>query len=311
MQNLVSVSSEGGSTSAIETMNRAVPAILRGIRRGVPFIARRQVEITPSAPTLVDAAAVTETLVPPLYTVPLAAEPGGNRGYIAVDGRAISFLLEGTLGGDGRDVPQLDPEGLSAAQRAFISRLMSNVVGTLSGAMRSAIGLSLTALPQDDGEKAVTGSMVALTLRFEVLIQDEEEDDPDEFLFADMDEENDDDSPAIDTFGTIVIAVAKSALIAARRQASRPRTKVNPRVVGSLESTNVEIAAELGRVTLPLGQLLSMRPGDTLRLPIAVGSAIDLRVGNERLLKAHPTTSGSQLAIRIAGEGPVVAEPAA
>lgn len=310
MQSLVSVSSEGGSSTAIDTMNRAVPAILRGIRRGVPFIARRQIEVVPGTPSLVDAQAVTETLVPPLYAVPLAAEPGGNRGYLAVDGRAISFLLEGTLGGDGRDLPQLDPEGLSAAQRAFISRLMGNVVHTLSGAMRNAIGLSLTPLPESDGEQAVTGAMVALTIRFEALIEDEEEDDPDEFLFADMDEE-DDDSPAIDTFGTMVIAVAKSALIAARRQESRPRTKVNPRVVGSLECTDVELAAELGRMTLPLGQLLGMRPGDTLRLPIAVGSAIDLRVGTERLLKAHPTTSGSQLAVRIAGEEPALAEPAA
>jgi len=310
MQNLVSVSSEGGSSTAIETMNRAIPAILRGIRRGVPFIARRQVEVVPSAPSLVEAKDVTETLVPPIYSVPLAAEPGGNRGYIAVDGRAISFLLEGTLGGDGRNLPQLDPEGLSAAQRAFISRLMSSAVSTLSGAMRSAIGLSLTALPASDGERAVTGSMVALTIRFEALIEDEEEDDPEEFLFADMGQD-DDDSPAIDTFGTMVIAVSKSALIAARRQEVRPYPMVNPRVAGSLECTDVELAAELGRMTLPLGQLLSMRPGDTLRLPIAVGSAIDVRVGTERLLKAHPTTSGSQLAVRIAGDEPVLAEPAA
>lgn len=110
MQNLVSVSSEGGSSAAIETMNRAIPGIIRGIRRGVPFIARRQIEVVPHPPVLVDAKGVTEALVPPLYAVPLAAEPGGNRGYIAVDGRAISFLLEGTLGGDGRELPQLAPE---------------------------------------------------------------------------------------------------------------------------------------------------------------------------------------------------------
>jgi flagellar motor switch protein FliM len=121
-------------------------------------------------------------------------------------------------------------------------------------------------------------------------------------------DDDDDDSPAIDTYGTMVIAVAKSALNAARRQESRPVQRVNDRVAGSLQVTDVEIAAELGRVTMPLGQLLSMRPGDTMRLPIAVGSAIDLRVGNERLLKAHPTTSGSQLAIRVAGqEEPVAA----
>jgi len=310
MQNLVSVSSEGGSSVAIEAMNRAIPAIVRGVRRGVPFISRRQVEVVPGEPQLVDANGVTETLVPPLFAVPLAAEPGGNRGYIAVDGRAISFLLEGTLGGDGRDIPQLNPEGLTAAQRAFISRLMDTVVSTLSGAMRQAIGLSLTSLPQEQGERAVTGPMVAVTLRFEALIEDEEEDDPEEFLFADMDQD-DDGSPAIDTYGTIVIAVSKSALVAARRQESRPVQRVNPRVVSSLECTDVEIAAELGRVVLPLGQLLSMRPGDTLRLPVAVGSAIDLRVGSERLLKAHPTTSGSQLAIRIAGDETAAAEPAA
>ncbi|MEM1029381.1 MAG: FliM/FliN family flagellar motor switch protein [Myxococcota bacterium] len=301
MKNLVAVSSEGGSGVATEAMVRATAPIVRGIRRGIPFMGRRHVDIVPGAPRLCDAAGVTTTLVPPVHSVPLAVEPGGGRGCLAVDGRAISFLLDGTLGGDGRELPQLDGEGLTAAQRAFITRMMGTLATTISGAMRHAIGISLATLPDDDGQRSVTGPMVALTLRFEGRIEDAEEDDPEEFLFADMDEDEDDPSPSIDTFGTMVLSVAKSALVTARRREVRPLAVANPRVMGSLELTQVELAAELGRMTLPLGDLLRMRPGDTLRLPVAVGSAVDLRVGTQRLLKAHPTTSGSQLAVRIAG----------
>ncbi|MEM9691591.1 MAG: FliM/FliN family flagellar motor switch protein [Myxococcota bacterium] len=303
MQSLVSVSSEGGSSVAIDAMTRALPAVAKGLRRGIPFLTRRRVEVVADIPELVELDGLVESLVAPAYATQLATDPGGNRALISLDGHAIAFLLEGTLGGDGKDIPRLNTEGLTPAQTAFIERVSHSLIHTLSLALRHSIGLTLTPLPARAEERATGGPLIAVRIRFESIVSESSDgeelidDEDDEFLFVDME----DDEPVGEnvTYGTLLLAVSKSALNAARARASdRPR-KLNPKAAASLGETKVDLAAELGRVRMPLYHLLSLRRGDTLRLPVAVGSSVDVRVEGERIFRAIPTTVGTQLALEI------------
>ena len=62
------------------------------------------------------------------------------------------------------------------------------------------------------------------------------------------------------------------------------------------------MVAELGRVPMSLGDLGLLQVGDTLRVPVAVNGAVDVRVEDVPLFKGRPTTAGSQLAVRLIEE---------
>lgn len=307
MQTLVSVSAEGGSDSALDALDRAIPSVTRGIRRAIPFLARRRVEIVADKPSLVEFSALTESLALPVFEARLATDPGGNRAMLALDGPSIGFLLEGTFGGDGDDLPKLATEGLSAPQRAFIDRLCNTLARTFSDAMRSSMGMTLTRIPYVEGEGPV-GPMVAVRLRFEAVSvpSEEEDEDEDEFLFADFDAD-DEEIPDRVIVGTLVVAVSKSALNAARAVNEHRPHRLNPRIADSLGEAEVELAAELGRMSMSLAEVLGLVPGDVLRLPVALGTPIELKVEDEPVFRALPTTVGTQLAVRIADESGAVA----
>jgi flagellar motor switch protein FliM len=50
---------------------------------------------------------------------------------------------------------------------------------------------------------------------------------------------------------------------------------------------------------MTLGQLSSLRVGDTIRLEVPVGGAINVRADGRVVLRGHPTTSAGQIAVRI------------
>lgn len=304
-ETLISVTSEGGSALAEEAMRRAAPSLAAGVRRGVPFLGRRRATATAGEPSTVRGSEFGRELEEPSYICPLAVEPGGSRAMLALDANAIAFMLEGMLGGDGTDTPKLPKKGLSAPQRAFIDRILGSIVLGLSGALAKSIGLSLTKLPQLVNERSADGVLVQLPIDFRDVAPKTET--KKEFTLDDFDapslrggaNSTPGESPA-GSFGTILLAVSKSALNAARAATqSKKIERVDWRIAATMREVRVNVVAELGRLKLKLGDLAKLRVGDTLRLDVQVNGEIDVRVENQALFKGRPTTLGSQLAIEI------------
>ena len=263
--------------AALHMMNLHAEPLSRALRKAVPFFSRRGVEVRPELAKVVPAQDLGDQLTAPGYVAPLVTAPGGTRAALGFDGDAIAFLLEGSLGGDGSMLPELSPTGLSVAQHAFIARLAQSVVACLSTTLSDQLGLSLEPLPRSSGD-AAGGAFITLPLR----LFDPGADDP--------------TAPV----GQVVLAISKHALLALRDHRQTARSHPDERVVAALRHTEVEVVAELGRIALPLAALTRLRPGDTLRLAVPVeGGTVDVRVEDQVLFRGRPTTSGSQLAVRV------------
>lgn len=300
---LITVTSEGGGSAAIETMLRAAGTLAKGLRRAVPFLTRRAVVIKPGQPAIINSNNLSYELSAPVLNIPLVAEPGGTRAAICLDGPAIGFLLEGSLGGDGSDPPKLNPKGLSAAQNAFMERVVASVVDCISDSLRTATGLRLNRIPSTGGEKSAGGTMVVLPLAFidNAAGSSDGEDSEDDDLFSSEEEE---EAPQeANQHGQVLLAISKNGLMRARSDTTKKRQirAVEPRLMATMQEAEVEVIAELGRISLTLGQLTALKLGDTLRLDIPVNGDIDVRVEDQFLFKGQPTTSGTQLAIQIVG----------
>jgi flagellar motor switch protein FliM len=306
-ESLISVVSEGGSALAEETITRAGPFVAQGLARGVPFLGRRRIVVKAGAPDTRKSTAVGTDLEPPVFVAQLAVEPGGARALLCVDGPAIAFLLEGSLGGDGSDLPKLQKKGLSAPQHAFVDRVVGHMVRTVSSALAKSVGLTLTKLPALSGEKSASGVLVAMPLLFRdapsTAKPEEKGLDLDSFDEPSSDGEDDGaDESKTKVHGTVQLAISKSALTAARARGSKSReVAVDPRVAATLREAQVWVVAELGRLHLSLAELVALRVGDTLRLDVPVNGDVDVRVENRVLLRAQPTAVGTQLAIQITG----------
>ncbi len=308
-ESIIALTTEGGGGVALDTMVRAAQFLAQGVRRGVPFLGRRRLTVVAGDAWLTRSTNLTAELEEPVFICPLAAEPGGSRAMFCLDGEAISFLLEGSLGGDGSEMPKLAKKGLSPPQRAFIDRVATNIVRTLSLSLERAIGLSLLKLPMMTGEKTSSSALVALPLHFQDMVRasSEEKDDEDDFgldNFDDEPEKDDEDGEEQECkrHGTVILAMSKNALNTARAVGTTKRgTNLDRRLVATLKEVQVDVIAELGRLVLTLGELTDLKIGDTLRLDVGVNAAIDVRVEDEVVFKGQPTTAGSQLAIEIVG----------
>ncbi|MBM4376315.1 MAG: FliM/FliN family flagellar motor switch protein [Deltaproteobacteria bacterium] len=305
-ESLISVTSEGGSAVAEETMQRAATSIAAGVRRAIPFLGRRRATAVATTPSTVRANTFGKELEDPFYVCSLAAEPGGSRAMLALDAAAIAFLLEGMLGGDGSDSPKLAKKGLSAPQRAFIDRIVGNIVTSVSSSLAKALGLSLTKLPQLMNERPADGVVVMLPIEFHdaapKTVESKKDFSLDDFEMPSKSGASSSPGASGDAtvFGTMFIAVSKTALIAARAANLANRVEhVDPRLAASLRQVEVSVVAELGRVRLTLGGLSALRVGDTLRLDVPVEGDVDVRVEDQPLFRGQPTTHGSQLAIQV------------
>lgn len=293
-ESLMRVTREGGGEAAVETMLRTAPHVASGVRRAIPFLGRRGIVVTHGTPSLINSRDLGEGLTKPRYIVQCAVEPGGARAALCFDGPAIGFLVEGALGGDGSDPPTLHEKGLSAPQKAFMARLGEQIVFCISTATTNGVGLGLTTLPPGAGEKSAGGPMVILPLSFEARKSagDDEEDD-----FGFDDDEGEEGEQEAAQIGEMVLAISKHALYSAR--AINSDATINPRIAATLAQVEVMMVGELGRITMTLGEMMMLAPGDTLRLDVPVNGTVDVRMGEQVLFRAHPTTAGSQLALQL------------
>lgn len=298
---LISVASEGGGAHAIDVMAGVADALCRAMKRSIPFLVRRKVELSFAEPQLMNADEVVDQLTGPCHVSHLVAEPGGARARLAFDARAVAFLLDGSLCGDGSKTQPLDAKGLSAAQKAFIEQLSESIVTGLSTTLERQIGLALTTMPQTRNGHSASGALVALTFTFMDADEPNASAEEDDFLFEDEQKKEDDETPEEpkEPHGTMVLAISKSALMSARVSHGKHTDVIDQRVIATMEEVCVDVVAELGRVVMSVAQLAALRVGHTLRVPVPVNGAVNVRVEDVPLFKARPTTSGSQLAIKL------------
>jgi flagellar motor switch protein FliM len=276
---LFGAATEGPLKRAITQFDRHASAMAGAIRRSVPFLVRCGVAVTPDPAAPTTAAALEAEIAAPTFVITIATEPGHVRGQLIFGAEAVSYLLDGLLGGDGSAPPQLSPEGLTGPQRVLLGRIADGVVQALSASCDAVAGFRLikVAVAMDEIDD---GALLAVSFR----------------LGADGES------------GRIVLALGKDALLGGITP--KPRgVGLDPRVAAALGAVEIELVAELGQVRMKLGDLAALRVGHVLATTVPVGGTIRLRTGSRVLHHGYPTTSGGQVAIRI-GNGTTLEEVA-
>jgi flagellar motor switch protein FliM len=187
-----------------------------------------------------------------------------------MDGTVAAIILDGVLGGDGSAVPKFDPSGLTAAQKALVARVATNIVDNITEALGPSLGLSLRIVPANDD---APDEATPLTCVFEVATGE--------------------------LRGNLVLALAKDAVLTRTKAAALAQVHPpSPKVAAFLETVEVEVIAELGRDRKRLAEVTNLRVGDILRLDVPVNEHVKVRVGNNASFVGEPTAVSGQVAIR-------------
>ncbi len=271
---LLRFAAEGGRVRrAAAALEQASPQLASALRRSMPFLGRHGTPVALCFARAIPIGELLGDLPRPMHATHVAVTPGGSRGAVILDAGAIAMVLDGVLGGDGTAPPQLDPAGLSPPQVALVSRVVDGVVRSFSEvlARRFSVALQVSAPDSDDASSETAPVVCSFELGAGAQI------------------------------GRVMLLIAKEALVGgAEERRDTPPSAVDPRVADVVEQVEIDLVAELARMKMSLGHLSSLRVGDTIRLDVPVGGAINVRADGRVVLRGHPTTNAGQIAIRIA-----------
>lgn len=241
------------------------------LRRALPFLTRRDVPVAMEWARAAPAAELMLDLPRPVHVVHLAVEPGGAPGALVFDAGALSRMLDGVLGGDGRALPTLNPSGLTAPQNALVSRTVEGVVRAVAEVLAARAGVRVEPIPArpDADNEGGEGTPIACSFA----------------LGAPPD------------VGRVVLVLPKGALVSTGG-AGTPKA-ADPRVANALSDVDLELVVELARQPIKLGAVLALKVGDTLPLDVSVGGAVCVRADDRTLFMARPTAAGGRIAVRI------------
>ena len=259
--------------SSVSAMDRIAVSFTRAARRSLPFLGRCRARIA-STPVM---------LLPPIseggpsFSVPLTGADGSKLAAVTLDANAIAVTVEGALGGSVLQSSLPAAAELSAAQRALLMRIGGSLALDLADAIRTEVGLETTPAPGEPSHGAQdSGTADSLFVACEI--------------------------EGLPVLATIILQASAEAIeAAARLQDCAPLGQVDPRVAQALLEVPVEVRAELGRVSLGLGAILALRPGDVIRLNSAPDDSVPVFAAGVHKLDGAPITSRGQLAIEIRG----------
>jgi flagellar motor switch protein FliM len=260
---------EGPGARGRAQMDRSAPRLAAAFRRAIPFMVRRGLAVTPEPASSSSFEELETEVGSPRHVVHLQTAPGDRRGALVFDAAALGFVFDGALGGDA-SVPSESPtEDLSGPQRAVITRSVNTCVPALSDVLCAAFGIRLrmVAAPDDarSGDEHVT-----LRLRL----------GPD------------------GTGGSVVLMLDHAAFSAAPTEPERDGAP-DPAILAALGQVPLELVAELGHVRMTLRELVGLRVGHAITVPVPIDGTVPVRVAGRLLFEGYPTTSGARIAIRV------------
>jgi flagellar motor switch protein FliM len=265
---------EGGrvrrATSAVE---QASPQLASALRRAMPFLARQGAQVALCFARAIPVGELLGDLARPIHATQVVVAPVGARGALVMDAGAIALVLDGVLGGNGTALPELDPASLTPPQVALVARVAQGVVHSLSEVLSRRFGITFETSTPDGDDASSEAAPIACS--FEL--------------------------GAGERIGRVVLLVPKEALLGCGDDTHDVSpSRVDPRVASIVEQVELNLVAELARMRMTLRHLSGLKVGDTIRLDVPVGAAINVRADGYVVLRGHPTTSGGQIAVRIA-----------
>ncbi|MBM4363097.1 MAG: FliM/FliN family flagellar motor switch protein [Deltaproteobacteria bacterium] len=261
------------------TLQRVVEAFARVARRSLPFLGRRRLRLVAGRVGAAELLAVRDG-GGPICQVTL--ELTGRRGALLfrVDAGAMAAIVEGTMGAaapEGDGPPVTEPlTALSLAQRALVARVARALSADLAEVFRD-LGLGEVKVLKIDalrpGEApTVPRSPVAAECRLD---------------------------GGTGSAGFLIAAAGELLDASTRERAPEPPAGGDPAFALALADVPLDVVAELGRVTLGLRRVLSLRPGEVLRLSTAIDDPVEVRVGGIPKLDGSPVLSRGQVAIQV------------
>ena len=264
---------------AMMAMSHVAQRFARSARRTLPFLVKRKARLVPEAVAIVDLGAERIVEQGPIYEIILGTPGGPAWGLMTLNTDAIGVVLEGVLGGgDSGGASGLGPD-LTLAQTALVGRVTRALADDFAEAVRAEVGIALT-----------------IEISHSVARGDEREANFPDGLSVDC---------AFDGMAgaaRISIAIGAEALESAARENEPVATPSgDPRMAEALAEVPVEIICELGSVQLGLRRVLSLQPGQVLRLDTAVDDPVTVRIAGVKKFVAIPVISRGQLAVEVRG----------
>lgn len=260
---------------AASSLEQVSPLLASAVRRAMPFLTARGGTVGLGFARAIPIGDLLGELQRPIHATHLVLAPGGASGAIVMDAGAVGAILDGVLGGDGTSPPELDPAGLTSPQVALLARVVEDLSRSFSEVTFKKFGIRLRAAPPDADAAIAEGAPVACSL----------------------------DIGSGQQVGRVVLLLPKEALLAAADAQEHPAQSRDPAVVAVLETVELQLVAELARVSMSLGRLSRLAVGDVIRLDVPVSGAVKVRADGHVVLQGHPTTSEGQIAIRVGRTG--------
>ncbi len=271
---VLAISSEGAPVRrAVEVLAETGPALAGALRRAIPFLSKSAVPIKVVSVEAQPIEQTTGQLAKPWHAMSIVIEPGQSAGILALDGPAVALVLDGLLGGDGKNPAPLKGTTLSTTQAALMNRVSIGLCAAFSEAL-TRIGLKLA--PRAKGAPGSPGENAPITLTLEIG----------EGMGA----------------GRIVLAIAKDALLVKLTPFAPPKkdaSELDHRIVATIEQIEVELVAELGHARMTLAALSTLRPGTTLRLDAPLSGSVEVLAQGQSIFSGRPTAINGQIAVRL------------
>jgi flagellar motor switch protein FliM len=263
--------------SALSALSQVAEAFGRNARRTLPFLLRQRVRFNLGEPAIGDPNESGAAENGPCYVVSLGGTEANSWASLTLNGPCLARLLEGSLGNSQVSEGASLGDRLTLAQRVLIAKLATRLGQDLADAIRRETNLSFEvsgghATDQDDDtkEEAKDGLYIELSLEGET------------------------------SSSSMVLAISADALNeAVRDNDTESQPKGDPRIAEALQNVEVPIIAELGRMSLGLRRIISLKKGQILRLPTLVESAIPVTINGITKFQGSPITSRGQLAVQI------------
>jgi flagellar motor switch protein FliM len=259
----------GRGRAACARVSEFGPDLANALRRAVPFIARRRIGLTPSpsrcAPfaTLAEDPAIVHASAFSIRAHGAKPSAASVMGLVLFDDIALARILDGILGGEGAPPKAGAPP--TSAQGALASRVTGSMFKSIADVLSQHLGLTIEPTVSKEIE---AGTAVVLPLLME-------------------------------GGGQILLALPLSVISVEEETSIPPSTDSG--LVAAMTDVELEVVAELGKVSLSLEALARLQVGDVIRLPIPLDERARVCAGGATIFHGRPTASGDVVAVAIEG----------